>query len=36
MDREYETTAAKGICIFTGVASWGLLIAASLQMAGVI
>ena len=36
MDREYNTTAANGICIFAGLACWAVLIAAPLQIAGVI
>ena len=36
MDRDYETAGANGICIFAGLACWALLIAAPLQMAGVI
>ena len=36
MEREHETTAVNGICIFVGLLCWGLLIAAPLQMAGVI
>ena len=36
MDRDYEIAGANGICIFAGLACWALLIAAPLQMAGVI
>ena len=34
MGREYEISAAKGICILAGLACWGILITAPLQMAG--
>ena len=36
MEREYEISAANGICILAGLACWAVLIAAPLQMAGVI
>lgn len=36
MHTEQENPAVNAICILTGVACWGLLIAAPLQMAGVI
>ena len=36
MDREYEMSAANGICILAGLDCWTVLIAAPLQMAGVI
>ena len=36
MHTEQDTAAINAICILAGVACWGLLIAAPLQMAGVI
>ncbi len=36
MRTEQDTAAINAICILAGVACWGLLIAAPLQMAGVI
>jgi hypothetical protein len=35
MHDEQDTAAANAICVLAGVACWGLLIAAPLQMAGV-
>jgi hypothetical protein len=35
MRNEQDTAAANAICVLAGVACWGLLIAAPLQMAGV-
>ena len=36
MDREYEISAPNVICILAGLTYWLVLIAAPLQMAGVI